>query len=161
MKKWIVAAVALIAVSASAVTAVSFFDRYTKLLIFTKGLMIGPTDGANKVQADQANGVYRHYGLQYPYDFPAIVSPVYSNSFGGCLDGPTLAKTGVRVGDLCAVTSDRTVWDGGKPMYFHPECEVPGNGYILLKGCVDANDGGVSVDPVDAGYNMFIDSLTP
>jgi len=123
----------------------AYFIPYTQ-----KAETIGTAGTYNKV-ADMRSGYA-------PYQFGTITAPLWN--VGGCVDGPTFAKTGVRVGDECDVFSDRSVWDGGKPYSFYPLCEVPASDFILLKGCVHPNDGGIVVTVVDAGYYYYTRGFT-
>lgn len=104
---------------------------------------LNPTLSAQNLIADSR-------GTYFAYTFGTITAPLWQT--GGCVDGPTITKSGVIMGDTCTVATDRTIWDGGRPANFYPTCEVPGTGFILLKGCVYPNDAGVVVTAVDAGY---------
>lgn len=140
--------------AAEVLGGVDFFAE-TRPIQFIKGVYIGPRVGPNRPTLDTTSKITGSYGKFTSWDFPAITN-VQWQTIGGTIDGPTVALPGARMGDVCFAVSDHTVWDGGKPMYFEPICEVPANDFVLLRGRAISNDAGVTIDPVDAGYFLRI-----
>lgn len=135
---------------AEALGKVDFFAE-TNPAHFIKGIYIGSArTGTNRPTADVQNKMLDSRGAYFAYQFGTITAPLWQP--GGCIDGPTIIKTGVLVGDICEVASDRSIWDGGRPANVKFDCEVPGTGFIKLRACAMANDAGIAVTVIDAGY---------
>ncbi len=121
---------------------------------FQNGFLAGSSTAPASVQ----NVITDTRGTYFAYQFGTITAPVWQQ--GGTVNGPTIAKAGVRVGDVCMVASDRSIWDGGRPADVSFDCQVPATGYILLRASSLPSDAGIAVTVPDAGYYFRTFSFT-
>ncbi len=152
--KHLVVLAVLLGGSIAAATAMASWDVFAryKTSLFIKGVAVGPDIGVNKVTGEVQNVITDSRGKYFAYQFGAIQAANSPPQYGGTIDGPTIAVTGTRMGDTCEVASDRSIWDGGRPAFVRFDCQVPAEGYVLLRATADNNDAGVALTILDAGY---------
>lgn len=107
---------------------------------FQNGIYIGPKS-VNKPTASTVNAIKRVYFASRDFNFDA-------GQAGDERAGPAVAKTGVRVGDVCIVTPDRVALGTSDSAY----CDIIANDNIQFWLRTEKNDNNAG----DAGFRFMV-----
>ncbi len=138
----LVAAVAIAAVAYAAPPPATDLFRWVK-----GGLSIGGTSGntsSNAITDSRAP-------VKFNWDFPACAGSGWTGVTSCHNHTIAISVPGARIGDVCQVSSDHGIADGGLPDSAFFDCSVVDNGLVVVREHYSAADAGVW-DAPDSGY---------
>lgn len=116
---------------------------------FKAGVYVGATSTAsttNKLTGSYAPALFN-------WDFPACAGSGWTGVTLCNNHTVGISTPGARIGDLCAVTSDHGVADGGLPDSVFFDCQVIDTALVVVREHYTAADAGV-FDAPDSGYSI-------